>query len=182
MHNPLFVHTSALTWICVPSLCRSPTKKKELLQQYFQCVIERNEKTRQNEKKKRRRQIQKEKKSKVCGASSNSNTICINVFHNRHDFLFHRLTIVSNHKYYYNKKKQEKKQAKYLNTVTITNKLSSPSSLCAKPRSHQAACSQQVVAALPVWEELLVNYVKVAWYDYYRHLAAIYAISILFSL
>merc|ERR1719219_1194298 len=94
-------------------------KKKELLQNnnISNVLLKETKKTRQNEK------------SKVCGASSNSNTICINVFHNRHDFLFHRLTIVSNHKYYYNMKKQEKKQAKYLNTVTITNKLSSPSSL-----------------------------------------------------
>jgi len=107
----------------------SLSHKKEL-QQYFQCVTKKRKKNYRRTKNKRRRQ-QKEKKSKVCGASSNSNTICINVFHNRHDFLFHRLTIVSNHKYYYNKKKQEKKQAKYLNTVTITNKLSSPSSLCA---------------------------------------------------
>merc|ERR1712083_706507 len=102
----------------------------------------------ETKKKKRRRQIQKEKKSKVCGASSNSNTICINVFHNRHDFLFHRLTIVSNHKYYYNMKKQEKNTSKYLNTVTITNKLSSPSSLCAKPRSRLQSASRYCIACM----------------------------------
>jgi len=134
-----------------PYVALPQKKRKNYYNNISNVLLKETKKTRQNEKKKRRRQIQKEKKSKVCGASSNSNTICINVFHNRHDFLFHRLTIVSNHKYYYNKKKQEKKQAKYLNTVTITNKLSSPSSLCAEPRSrHQAACSPQVVAALPV--------------------------------
>lgn len=119
MHNPLFVHTSALTWICVPSPCRSRShEKKEILRQYFQCVTD----SKKKRKKKRRRQLQKEKRSKVCGASSNSNTICINV-HNRHDFYFivspsSQITSIIT-------KQKEKKQAKYLTTVTITNKLSS---------------------------------------------------------
>jgi len=55
----------------------------------------------------------KKKKSKVCGASSNSNTICINV-HNRHDFYF----IVSpsksqNHKYYYKTKRKKTSKISY---------------------------------------------------------------------
>jgi len=40
-----------------------------------------------NEKRSGGGKYKKEKRSKVCGASSNSNTICINV-HNRHDFYF----------------------------------------------------------------------------------------------
>ena len=55
----------------------------------------------------------KKKRSKVCGASSNSNTICINV-HNRHDFYF----IVSpsksqNHKYYYKTKRKKTSKISY---------------------------------------------------------------------
>merc|ERR1712110_850366 len=74
------------TYICSNlNLCTLPmslSHKKELLQQYFQCVTEKKE-----TKKEAAAATTKRRKSKVCGASSNSNTICINV-HNRHDFYF----------------------------------------------------------------------------------------------
>jgi len=62
---------------------------------------------------------------------------------------------------------KEKKQAKYLTTVTITNKLASLR-LCGLLR----LVSQQSRRCCAAWEKLLVNYVKVARYDYYA--SAIY--------
>lgn len=48
MHNPLFVHTSALTWICVPSPCRS--RSHEQKKKYYDNIsnvllIQRKKKT-----------------------------------------------------------------------------------------------------------------------------------------
>lgn len=87
----------------------------------------------------------KKRKSKVCGASSNSNTICINV-HNRHDFYFivspssQITSIITTTK--------RKKQAKYLTTVTITNKLASLR-LCGLLR----LVSQQSRRCCAAWEK-----------------------------
>jgi len=119
-----------------------------------------------NEKRSGGGNYKKKRKSKVCGASSNSNTICINV-HNRHDFYF----IVSpsksqNHKYYYKtKRKKTSKISYYRHNYQQT--LVAPSVSFSQP-------SRRCCAA---WEKLLVNYVKVAQYDYYA--SAIYLYSIL---
>jgi len=86
----LHAQSAFRTYICSNlNLCTLPmslSHKKEL-QQYFQCVTKKRTKNYRRTKNKRRRQQKEKKKSKVCGASSNSNTICINV-HNRHDFYF----------------------------------------------------------------------------------------------
>merc|ERR1711971_627569 len=132
----LHAQSAFRTYICSNlNLCTLPmslSHKKELLQQYFQCVTEKK----RNEKRSGGGNYKKKRKSKVCGASSNSNTICINV-HNRHDFYFivspssQITSIITTAK---------RKKTKYLTTVTITNKLSSLR-LC-------PLASQAVVAAL----------------------------------
>ena len=80
------------TYICsnlnlctLPKSLSIPRTKKEILRQYFQCVTD--SKKKKTKKEAAAATTKKKKRSKVCGASSNSNTICINV-HNRHDFYF----------------------------------------------------------------------------------------------
>ena len=75
-----------------------------------------------NEKKEERSGRQnKNKKSKFCGASSNSNTICINV-HNRHDFYFivspsSQITSIITY-YILQQQKEKQKTSKKFTTVT----------------------------------------------------------------
>ena len=79
----------------------------------------------------------KKKQSKVCGASSNSNTICIKNVHNRHDFYFIVSPILSQvsqvlllQQKQNKQKKKEKEGKKNLTTVTIyqqtLNRMSRP--------------------------------------------------------
>jgi len=119
----------------------------------------------QNEKRNRRTKRAATKNSKFCGASSNSNTICINV-HNRHDFYF----IVS--------------PSSQITSIITTAKRKKTSKISYYRHNYQqtlvapsVSFSQPSRRCCAAWEKLLVNYVKVAQYDYYA--SAIYLYSIL---
>jgi len=118
-----------------------------------------------NEKRSGGGNYKKKRKSKVCGASSNSNTICINV-HNRHDFYF----IVS--------------PSSQITSIITTTKRKKTSKISYYRHNYQqtlvapsVSFSQPSRRCCAAWEKLLVNYVKVAQYDYYA--SAIYLYSIL---
>jgi len=64
MHNPLFVHTSALTWICVPSPCRSRTHEKK---KYYDNISNVLLIQRKNEKRSGGGNYKKKKEAKFAG-------------------------------------------------------------------------------------------------------------------
>jgi len=64
MHNPLFVHTSALTWICVPSPCRSRSHEKK---KYYDNISNVLLIQRKNEKRSGGGNYKKKKEAKFAG-------------------------------------------------------------------------------------------------------------------
>merc|ERR1711899_160737 len=100
----------------LPMSLSIPRTKKEILRQYFQCVTDSKKKKR---KKKRRRQLQKRKKeAKFAGHhqipilfASTFIIVMIFISSSHHQSL--KITSIIT-----------KQKAKYLTTVTITNKLS----------------------------------------------------------
>lgn len=135
----IFWRVSAIWNHCAS--CRYLLFKKRILQLLLLYYYNNNiifppcyEKKQKNIEKKRRRNKRqdknKKKQSKVCGASSNSNTICIKNVHNRHDFYFivsPILSQVSQVLLLQTKTKQTKKEKegkKILLLSQFTNKLS----------------------------------------------------------
>ena len=148
MHNPLFVHTSALTWICVPSpsSCRYLLFKKRILQllllYYYNnniifppCYEKKSKKISKKKKlmKKWQKISDKTTKTKKKTKQSLRGIVKFQYYlhqnvHNRHDFYFIVSPIVSSiTSIITSKTKQTKKEGKKKQSLLLsqfTNKLS----------------------------------------------------------